>query len=66
MEYSGGPLDKQTWQTEWKIALLDKVQLCEYENQTFEAFVAVSRLYVKFDCSVVRHNFPLLATFSYF
>ena len=37
---SGGPLDSQTWQTEWKTAPLDKVQLCEYENQTLEAFVA--------------------------
>ena len=23
----------QTWQTEWKTALVAKVQLCEYENQ---------------------------------
>ena len=35
----------QTWQTEWKTAPLTKVQLCEYENQTLEAFVAASRLY---------------------
>ena len=38
MENSGGPLDNQTWQAEWKSASLDKVQLCEYENQTLEAF----------------------------
>ena len=41
---SGGPLNKQTWQTEWKTAPLAKVQLCEYENQTLEALVAASRL----------------------
>ena len=29
-----GPLDNQTWQTEWKPVPLTKVQLCEYENQT--------------------------------
>ena len=34
---SGGPLDNQTWQTEWKTTPLAKVQLCEYENQTLEA-----------------------------
>ena len=32
VKYSGGPLDNQTWQTEWKTAPLAKVQLCEYEN----------------------------------
>ena len=52
MKHSGGPLDNQTWQTEWKTAPLAKVQLCEYENQTLEAFVAASRLYTKFDCPV--------------
>ena len=35
---SGGPLDNQTWQTEWKTAPLAKVQLCEYENQILEAY----------------------------
>ena len=30
----------QTWQTKWKTASLAIVQLCEYENQTLEAFVA--------------------------
>ena len=37
---SGGSLKNQTWQTEWKTVPLAKVQLCEYENQTLEAFVA--------------------------
>ena len=48
-------------QIAWKTAPLTKVQLCEYENQTLEAFVAGSRLYVKFDCAVVRQNFSLVA-----
>ena len=39
-------MDNQTWQTEWKTAPLAKVQLCEYENQTLEDFVAVSRSFV--------------------
>ena len=47
MNNSGGPLDYQTWQTEWKTAPLSKVQLCENENQTLEAFVADRRSYVK-------------------
>ena len=51
-----GPLDNQTWQTEWKTAPLDKVQLCEYENQTLEAFVATSCLYAKFGCPEARQN----------
>ena len=38
------------------------VQLCEYENQTLEAFVAASRSYAKFDCPVARQNFSLLPT----
>ena len=59
---SGGPLDNQTWQTEWKTVPLAKVQLCEYENQTLEAFVAASCLYAKFDCPVARQNLSLLAT----
>ena len=59
---SGGPLDNQTWQTEWKTAPLAKVQLCEYENQTLEAFVAASRLSAKFDCPVAHQNH---FTFSY-
>ena len=42
MKNSGGPLDNQTWQTEWKTAPLAKVQLCEHENKTFDLFVAVS------------------------
>ena len=37
---------------EWKTAPLAKVQLCEHENQTLEAFVVASRLYTKFDCAV--------------
>ena len=32
----------QTWQTEWKTTPLAKVQLCEYEYQTLEAFVVAS------------------------
>ena len=62
MNNFGGLLDNQTWQTEWKTAPLAKVQLCEYENQTLEAFVAASCSYVKFDCAVARQNVSLLAT----
>ena len=61
-ENSGGPLENQTWQTEWKTAPLAKVQLCEYENQTLEAFVAASRLSATFHCAVARQNCSLLAT----
>ena len=58
MTISGGPLDNQTWQTEWNTAPLAKVQLCEYKNkQTLEAFVAASCLYAKFDCLVACQNF---------
>ena len=56
MKHSGGPLDNQTWQTEWETGPLATVQLYEYENQTLEAFVAASCLYAKFDCQVARHN----------
>ena len=47
---------------ELKTAPLAKVQLCEYENQTLEAFVAASCLYAKFDCPVACQNFSLLGT----
>ena len=59
---SGRPLNNQTWQTECKTAPLVRVQLCEYENQTLEAFVAASCLYAKFDCPVAYQNFSLLGT----
>ena len=63
MTNSGGPLDNQTWQTEWKTAPLAKGQLCEYENQTLEDFVAVSHSYAnKFDCPLAHKTFSLLAT----
>ena len=52
VKYSGGSLDNQTWQTEWKTAPLVKEQLCEYKNQTWEAFIAASHLYAKSDCLV--------------
>ena len=39
MTNSGGPLDNQTCQTEWRTAPLAKVQFCEYENQTLEALL---------------------------
>ena len=39
-----GPLDNQTWPTKWKTAPLAKVQLCEYENQTFFYSQPVVRL----------------------
>ena len=39
-----------------------KVQMCEYEKQTLEAFVAASRLSAKFDCPVDRQNVLLLAS----
>ena len=45
-----------------RLLQLDKVQLCEYEKQTSEAFVAVSCLYTKFNCPVARQKFSLLAT----
>ena len=61
---SGGPLDNQTWQTEWKTAPLVKVQLCEYENQNFEVLFAASRWYAKFDCPMARQNLSLLVTVS--
>ena len=59
---SGGPLNNQTCQTEWKTVPVAKVQLCEYENQTLEAFVVPSRLSAKFDCPVTRQNFSLSAS----
>ena len=37
-------------------------QLCEYENQTLEDFVAASRSYLKYDCAVAHQNFSLLVT----
>ena len=37
-------------------------ELCEYENQTLEAFVAARSLYAKFDCPVAPQNVSLLAT----
>ena len=49
VKISDGPLDNQTWQTEWKTILLAKVQLCEYENETLKSFAAASCLYAKFD-----------------
>ena len=49
VKYSSWPLGNQTWQTEWKTAPLAEVQLCEYENQTLEAFVAASHSYVKYE-----------------
>ena len=42
-----------------------KVQLCEYENQTLEAFVAASRSYAKFDCPLARQNFSLIVKLAY-
>ena len=39
-----------------------KVQLYEYENQTFEGFVAASRMFGKSDCPVARRNLLVLAT----
>ena len=62
VQNSGGLLDNQTWQTQWKTAPLAKAHLCEHENQTWEAFVVASRLYSKFDCPVARQNVLLLAT----
>ena len=52
LDNSGGPLDNQTWQTEWKTAPLSKAQLCEYENQTLEAFVATIHLYVQWPARI--------------
>ena len=49
------------WQTEQKAAPLSKVQLCEYRTVTKRCkLLEASRLYAKFDCPVVRQNFPLL------
>ena len=39
MKNLGGPLDNQTWHTEWKTISLARVKLCEYDNQTLGAFV---------------------------
>ena len=47
---------------QWKIFPLAKVQLCEYENQTLEAFAMASHLYAKFDCPVACQNLSPLAT----
>ena len=58
MKHSG----RQTCQIEGKTAPLAKEQLCEYENQTLEGFVATSRLHAKFDCAVACQKFSLLAT----
>ena len=55
-------LENQIWQTEWKTASLVKVQVCEYENQTLEVFVAVSRLSAEFDCPVAHQNISFIAT----
>ena len=38
------------------------MQLCEYKNQTLEAFVAASRSYIKYDCAVARQALSLLVT----
>ena len=56
MKHSGGPLDNQTWQTEWKTASLAKVQLCEKQKQNLES------LYTKFDCPVAHQNISFVAT----
>ena len=37
------------------------MQLCEYENQTLEAFVAARRLSAKFNCPVAHQNCSFLA-----
>ena len=39
-----------------------KVHLCEYVNQTLEAFAVASHLYTKLDCPVAHQNFSLLTT----
>ena len=39
-----------------RMAPLAKVQLCEYENQTLEAFAVASHLSAKFDCPVAHQN----------
>ena len=61
MQNCVGPLDDQTWQTEHKTAPLAIVQLCEYKNQTLEAFVVDSHLCAKFDCPVAHQNFHILS-----
>ena len=53
---------EETWQTKWRTTTLAKMEMCEYENQTLEAFAAASRLYAKFDCPVARQDCSLLAT----
>ena len=49
MKHSGGPVHNQTWHCQkGRLSTpLAKVQLCEYKNQTLEAFVVASCLYVK-------------------
>ena len=48
MKSSGAPLDNRM-----KTAPLAIIQLYEYENQTLETFVAASRLYAKFELSLI-------------
>ena len=38
------------------------MQLWEYENQSLEAFVAVTHSYAKFDCPLALQNISFLAT----
>ena len=45
-ENSGGPLNNQTRQTEWKIAPFPEAQMYECENQTLEGFASFSKLFI--------------------
>ena len=49
MKSSGGPLDNQTWQTEWKTTPLAKVQLCEYQWPTRIFHFLLLRMIVKLE-----------------
>ena len=62
------PKGEVFWRVTGQSNLADRMEDCsigesavvsEYENQTLEAFVAVSRLYIKFDCPVSRLKFSL-------
>ena len=60
---SGGTLDIiKLGRQNGRLAPLAIGQLCEYGNQTLEAFVLASCLCAKFNCPVNGQKFSLLAT----
>ena len=61
------------WWVTGQSNLADRMEDCstgqravvEYENQTLEAYVAISCLYAKFDCPVACQNFTLIVKLVY-